>query len=233
MYDLVMFEKSVWGEKHTSNHFFYSPFDTISKPNSILYQCEKQLCNHIDIDLTGFDCAITPPNTVWKGSPVFHIGQRERTMEDIKSHFHINTDIPIYYFSKKIEDATNSTKFKCGYSYDTLSTIPHILKDRAYRAVDKFASNLTGVVFANEFSKHGDAFVNDLNIELMPIYTAWYSIKDILINHWNVNSATLDIYDNMFQDYQPSDFHWHFKIKLALGAPTIKFYRTLHSNPYV
>lgn len=235
-YEFVMFEREISDGHHISYHFVYKNFLPISPLKSKLIGLETELYNVIDLDLSRYQNAITPQNTVWNGEPVFHIGSRGEQLEDkVKEYFHIASKFPVYYFSKEIKDAVNVSPYKCGYDSHTLESIGHSRIEQALDVASIFENQASGIIFASYFDEHGNSVGDEINIEIMPEYdvSVWHNVKYKLVTIFGVKPEKIAVYDNMFQNYQATDFHWHFKVKLRHDGTTIKFYRTLNCNPYL
>ena len=235
-YEFVMFEREISDGHHISYHFVYKNFSPISPAKSKLIHLEKYLSDVIDLNLSEYQNMITPQNTVWDEDPVFHICSKRGELEDkVKKYFHIASEFPVYYFSKEIKNAVNASPYKCGYNFYTLKSIGGCKTEQALDVASIFQDEADGIIFASYFDQHGNSIGDEINIEIIPRYdqNAWVNIKYKLINMFNIKSEKIAVYDNMFQNYQASDFHWHLKVKLRNDGTTIKFYRTLNRNPYL
>lgn len=237
-YTYKMFEKEVTHGNHVSYHFIYPYFDTISPKNSKLYQYEKQLKETVTdyFDLIGFQNALTTPNTTLKEDACFHVGMHKRTIDnEAKKFFNIKTSFPIVYFTKKVKEATHESSYKCGYTYDVLKELHHPLENDVTKLMELFKEETSQPIFASHFHSNGELVETEMNFEIIPHYTKqnYFSLKKKLIENFNVRKEVLDLYDNKFNNYKGTDFHYHIKIKLKPGMTTVKFYRTFPINPYL
>lgn len=233
-----MFEKELTFGNHVSYHFIYDYFDIVSPKNSKLYQYEKQLKETVTdhFDLVGFQNAITTPNTTLNDDAYFHVAMYRRFMDDeTKNFFHINSKFPITYFTKKINDATKPSPYKCGYVYEVLKYLRHPLESKIIELMNFFKEETSHPIFASHFKENGELIENEMNLEIMPHYTKenFFSLKKKLIENFDVKKEVLDLYDKKFANYNEKDFHYHLKIKLKSDVTTIKFYRTFPINPYL
>ena len=233
-----MFEKEVTKGNHVSYHFIYPYFDTISPKNSKLYQYEKQLKETVTehFDLNGFQNALTTPNTTLSEDACFHVGTHIKIIDQkTKDFFHIKSNFFTIYFTKKIKDATKESPYKCGYNFETLKSLNHPLESDVAKIMELFEQETSQVIFASHFKTNGDIIDNVMNLEIIPHYTKenYFSIKDKLINNFDVRSEVLNLYDKKFSKYKGTDFHYHIKIKIKPENTTVKFYRTFPINPYL
>jgi len=237
-YTYKMFEKEVTKGTHVSYHFIYPYFDTISPINSKLYQYEKQLKETVTkhFDLVGFQNALTTPNTTLNEDACFHIGMHKKFIdEDTRKFFHIKSSFPIVYFTKKVKDATKRSPYKCGYTYEVLKQLKHPLEEKIAEWMSLFKDETSQPIFASHFTEDGRIVDNEMNFEIIPHYTKenYFSIKNKLIENFDVRREVLDLYDRKFTNYKGTDFHYHVKLKLKQSGTTIKFYRTFPINPYL
>lgn len=233
-----MFEKEVTRGNHVSYHFIYPYFDTLSPENSKLYQYEKQLKESVTqhFDLLGFQNALTTPNTTLKEDACFHIGSYRKIIDkETRDFFHIKSDFPMVYFTKKVNDATKNSSYKCGYGYDVLKTLKHPLEEDILKIKDLFKEETSQSIFASHFMSNGKIVENEMNFEIIPHYTKenFFALKNKLIENFDVRKEVLDLYDKKFVNYKGRDFHYHVKLKLKSSGTTIKFYRTFPINPYL
>jgi len=237
-YIYKMFEKELTKGNHVSYHFIYDYFETLSPKNSKLYQYEKQLKDIVtkNFDLQGFQNAITTPNTTLKEDAHFHVGLYKRFIDDeVKDFFHIKSDFPVVYFTKKINDAVKESSYKCGYSYSVLKELNHPLEEEVTKLMKLFEEETSQSIFASHFKEDGDINDNEMNFEIIPHYNkqTFFSIKQKLLKNFDVREEILNSYDKKFANYKKEDFHYHVKIKLKKSETTVKFYRTFPINPYV
>lgn len=233
-----MFEKEITKGNHVSYHFIYPYFDTISPKNSKLYQYEKQLKETVTnyFDLNGFQNALTTPNTTLKEDACFHIGMHKKFIGDeVRKFFKIKSNFPTVYFTKKIKDATKESSYKCGYTLEVLKTLNHPLENDSIELMKLFEAETSQAIFASHFNPNGEIVENEMNFEIIPHYTKenYFSIKNKLIENFNVRKEILDLYDKKFANYKGTDFHYHVKIKLKPTETSVKFYRTFPINPYL
>lgn len=237
-----MFEKELTEGNHVSYHFMYKYFDTISPENSKLYQYEKQLKETVTkhFDLTGFQNALTTPNTTLKEDACFHVGLHRKFIDDkVRDFFHIKSSFPMIYFTKKVKEATRQSPYKCGYTYDVLKQLNHPLEKQAIDLLNLFKEETSQSIFATHFMANGDLNGNEINFEIIPHYTKqnYFALKNKLIKNFKVKKEVLELYDKKFATYKKTDFHYHVKIKInSEGKTVVKFYRTYPSwrnNPYL
>lgn len=237
-YTYKMFEKELTKGRHVSYHFIYPYFDTLSPKNSKLYQYEKELKETVTqhFDLVGFQNALTTPNTTLKEDACFHVGMHKKFIDDeTRKFFHIKSDFPMVYFTKKIKNAAKRSPYKCGYTYEVLKKIKHPLEDKAVELMDLFSEETSQPIFASHFMENGKIVEDEMNFEIIPHYTKenYFSIKNKLIKNFDVREEVLNLYDKKFANYKGTDFHYHVKIKLKPSGTTVKFYRTFPINPYL
>jgi len=238
-YTYKMFEKELTNGNHVSYHFAYEYFDTLSPKNSKLYQYEKKLKTSVTdhFNLIGFQNALTTPNTTIGGDAHFHVGVHRRLIDDsVKNFFHINSNFLVIYFTKKVGQATEKSSYKCGYSQDTLKSLKHPLEGEGIKLLEIFKNETAQSIFASNFTQDGKLEDNELNFEIKPHYSSenYFKLKNKIIENFDVREEILNRYDKKFINYSPTDFHFHFKIKLSEKPPVVKFYRTFPAptNPY-
>jgi len=233
-----MFEKELTHGNHVSYHFAYEYFETISPKNSKLYLYEKELKESVTryFDIRGLQAAITTPNTTLNEDACFHIGTYHRFIDNVvRKYFHIKSDFPIVYFTKKIKDAAVESPYKCGYTYDVFKTLNHPMEKDGIRLMNLFDAECAKPIFASHFTKTGEMMEDEMNFEIIPHYTKenYFLLKRKLLDNFSLRKNVFDLYDRKFESYVANDFHYHVKIKLKSTGNTVKFYRTFPTNPYL
>lgn len=240
-----LFERDLTS-KHVSYHFCFKEWDHFKSCGKIK-ESQDQILNIFEekdliyvLNDSKFHKAITPQNNFIEDS-YFHItlyGADDTTYEDINQKFHIKTNYKYNYFTKKIKELDKSTNFKCGFTIDEFKKISHDLKNESYDITRLFKKEFSNVIYAFDFSKCGNIIHDNINIEIIPRYSklSFFQCVDIIKNNFsNVNSNFFEKYISLFDNYNPTKFHFHLKIKLYKDQePVIKFYRSYGSlNPYI
>lgn len=236
-YSYYIFEKELTKGNHVSYHFVYDYFRPLSPINSKVYFYEKYLFENISsqIDLNGFQNALTVPNTTSDGAYI-HIGMHKKFIDsEVKNLFKIKVDFPIIYFTKPLNDALKISKHKCGYYPSYLKSLNHKFEAQSLDLMDEFREETQHFILASYFDENGYVIQDEMNVEILPKYSKdnYFRLKDKLLKKYNLKPGIFELYDKKFENYKKDDFHYHVKIKLTDIKTTVKFYRTYPHNPYI
>jgi hypothetical protein len=232
-----MFEKEITeGSNHVSHHFCVDKFGNNFPQKSNLKKIENQLLNLCPkLDLSKYECNITSSNTTSDGD-YFHIsylskGPNEYLDKDTLNFFNINVNFPVLYFTRKIPFESN---FKCGFYLNTYKSFKSKFFSDTIKIIKYFKNIYYDVWIAGDFDKIGNFIDNSINIEIFPFQTKenFYKIKNILLNHFDIDQSKINLYDKKFINYLEDDFFFHIKIKLNNERTIVKFYRTYPNNPF-
>lgn len=241
-----LFERDLTSD-HVSYHYCFLDYEKVSfiEKSKIKneYEYIRNILSHELTSIRGlntFHKAITPPNKFIRQS-YFHLSVNsinKNEYELINNIFGLNINNRYGYFTKLVDDIGKKTNFKCGFLLNEFNSIDHKMKNDAKDLAKNFNGGEYNVLYAFDFDKNGNVIHDNINIELLPSYSvdSFLNIKQKLLEYFpHINKSILDKYETMFKDYNPSKFHFHFKIKLYNDCyPTVKFYRTYNSkNPYI
>ena len=230
-----MFEKEITSGNHVSYHFCVDKFADNFHPKSRQHDIEKQL-RYVDIDLSPYELGITSSNTTSDGDYV-HVSYLRRLnngfmRQEVLDYFNITADFPVLYFTRKVPFESG---YKCGFYLGAFQKFNSVFFDDTVSVIQRFKDKFKDVFLAGDFTKDGKFIDDSINIEIFPFQTNfnYLDIREILINEFGVVEEKISLYDNMMKSFNPSLFHFHFKIKLYKDRdPIVKFYRTYPHNPF-
>jgi len=241
-----LFERDLTSN-HVSYHYCFLDYQKVSfHPKSKIQKDYDYIYDILTNKLDGvkgmrtFHKAITPCNKFIK-SPYFHLslnGVSEQKYQLINDTFGLNTKYQYSYFTKLMSDIGKKTDFKCGFLLGEFNKIDHKMKSDALELAGLLGGGAYNVLYAFDFDKNGNVIHDNINVELLPNYTTenFLHVKTALKECFpHINKKLFDKYETMFEEYIPTKFHFHFKVKLYKNQkPTVKFYRTYNStNPYI
>lgn len=229
-----MFEKEITSGNHVSYHFCVDKFAENFHPKSKQHLIEEQL-SYVDIDLSLYELGITSSNTTSDGDYI-HVSYLRRLnngfmKQDVLDYFNIKADFPVLYFTRKVPFESN---YKCGFYLGAYKEFNSRFFDETVTVIQKFKNLFRDVFLAGDFTSDGEFIDDSINIEIFPHQSKenYLVIKQLLIDHFDVVEEKISLYDKMFSNFKPNQFHYHIKIKLKDTGNIVKFYRTYPNNPF-